>query len=223
MKHFSIWQWTNYVRGVGDAAERVAMDTHLASGCSRCEPMVNVLRGVTAAAVSEAGYEPPEYALRYASAIYSLYKPENTSLPRLIARLVHDSVREPLPAGMRGHDRLSRHALYEAGNYCLDLQLEQQPASGLVTLIGQLADRNTPTSNIASLPVWLMERKKLVASTLCNDFGEFQLEYTPARHLSLQLPLGAEQRRLEVPLDRLAPEPPKRIQSAKSRPAGRKK
>jgi anti-sigma factor RsiW len=215
MKHFSIWQWTDYVRVLGDDVTRSAMDAHLTSGCARCQRTVNVLRGVASTARDEADYEPPEHAIRYAQAIYSLSRPEKASLPRLIARLVHDSIRDPLPAGMRSQDRPSRHALYEAGSYCLDLQLEQQLASGLVMLIGQLADRKKPATSTADVPIWLMDRKSLVASTLCNPFGEFQLEYAPARDLRLHVPLRAAGKRLEVPLDRLTPGLPGKPRPAK--------
>lgn len=216
MKHFSIWQWTDYVRVLGDDVDRSAMASHLSSGCARCQRTVNVLRGVVSTARGEADYEPPQHAILYAHTIYSLSRPERTSLPRLVARLVHDSIREPLPAGMRAGERSSRHVLYEAGSYCLDLQLEQQLASGLVTLIGQLADRNQPAASIADVPVWLMERKNLVAGTFSNPFGEFQLEYAPARDLQLCVPLRAAGKRLEVSLDRLTPGLPGRPRPAKS-------
>lgn len=215
MKHFSIWQWTDYVRYLGDDVARSAMDAHLSSGCARCQRTVDVLRAVAATAPNEASYEPPEHAIRYAKAIYSLSGPEKTSLPRLIARLVHDSTRAPLPAGMRSQNRPSRHALYEAGSYSLDLQLEQQLASGLVMLIGQLADRQKPATSTADVPIWLMDRKKLVTSTLCNPFGEFQLEYAPVRDLRLHVPLRAAGKRLEVPLDRLTPGLPSKPKPAK--------
>jgi hypothetical protein len=224
MKHFSIWQWIDYVRVLGDDVVRSAMDAHLFSGCGRCQRTVNVLRGVASAAREEAAYEPPEHAIRYARAIYSLSRPEKARVPRLIARLVHDSIRGPLPAGMRSQDRSSRHALYEAGSYCLDLQLEQQRASGLIMLIGQLADRKRPATSTADVPIWLMHRKSLVASALCNPFGEFQLEYAPARDLRLHVPLRAAGKRLEVPLDRLTPGLPGRPRPAKiaRRQMGRK-
>jgi len=228
MKHFNIWQWADYARVLGDDAVRAAMETHLSAGCARCLRIVNVLRGVDAIARGEAGYEPPEHAIRCAQAIYALSRPEKTGFPRLIARPVHDSLREPLPAGMRAQDGPARHALYEAGSYCLDLQVEQQLGAGLVMLTGQLADRSQPAANAADVPVWLMERKSLVASTLCNPFGEFQLEYAPARDLRLHVPLRAVRRRLEVPLDRLTPGLPARPRPAKTgrrqtgrRPAGR--
>ncbi len=221
MKHFNIWQWTDYARVLGDDVLRAAMETHLAAGCARCQRLVNVLRGVDSMARGEAGYEPPNHAIRSAHAIYSLSRPDRIGFPRLIARLVHDSIREPLPAGMRAQgvraqDSPARHALYEAGNYCLDLQVEQQLASGLVLLVGQLADRSKPATAAADVPVWLMERKSLVASTLCNPFGEFQLEYAPARDLRLHVPLRDARRRLEISLDRLTPGLPGRPRPAKT-------
>lgn len=207
MKHFSIWQWADFVRGLGEDAARSEMDAHLASRCSRCQRIVHLLRRVAVAAHGEAGYEPPEHAIQFAKAVYLLSSPEKISFPRLVARLVYDSLREPLPAGMRGLDRPSRHAMYEAGSYCLDLQIEQQHASGPVTLIGQLADRDNPMTSTPEVPVWVMERNSLVASALCNRFGEFQLEYAPRLHLRLHVPIRAAGKRLEVSLDRLTPKP----------------
>jgi hypothetical protein len=207
MKHFSVWQWADFVRDLGEEETRSAMETHLSSCCSRCQRIVDVLRRVAATARGESGYEPPEQAIRHAQAIYSLQRPEKTSLPRLVARLVHDSFRTPLPAGMRAQKSLSRHALFEAGNYYLDLQLEHQPVSGLITVIGQLADRTKPDAGTADIPVWLKERNRLVVTTTCNRFGEFQLEYAPAPNLQLHVPLPAARKRLEVSLSRLSPAP----------------
>src|SRR5262245_25343926 len=109
------------------------MASHLSSRCAGCQQIVKGLRGVALTARGELAYEAPESAVRLAQAIYSLQRPDSASLPRLIARLVHDSARAPLPAGIRAQNSLSRHALFEAGSYYLDLQLEHQPVSGLVT------------------------------------------------------------------------------------------
>jgi hypothetical protein len=224
MKHFNIWQWTDYARGVGDDVTRTALEEHLAAGCARCQRIVNVLHRVAFAARDEGAYEPPAHAIRYAQVVYSLSRPERIGFPRLIARLVHDSLREPLPAGMRAQNSSARHALYEADSYCLDLQLEQQLGSGLVTLIGQLADKDKPATSTGNVPVWLMDRQKLVASTLSNPFGEFQLEYAPARNLRLHVPLTAARRRVEVSLDRLTPGLPARTRPAKAgRSQGRRR
>ena len=216
MKHFDGWQWAEFMRGLSKGVARSAMEMHLSSGCPGCQRTVDLLRGVAVTAQGEANYEPPEHAIQHAKAIFSLSRPETARLPRLLARLVLDSAREPLPAGMRAQDRPSRHALYEAGRYYLDLQLEHQPSSGLITLVGQLADREKPATSTANVPVLLMENKSLLASALCNRFGEFQLEYEPTtRHLRLHVPLRAAGKRLEVPLDCLTPGRPSRRLPAK--------
>jgi hypothetical protein len=111
----------------------------------------------------------------------------------------------PLPAGIRAEDRLSRHLVYQAENYYLDLQLEYQP-SGRVTLIGQLANQSAPAVSTANVPVCLMERSTLLATTLCNDLGEFHLECAPSRYLRLHLPLPTAGKQLEVPLSDLDPD-----------------
>jgi len=217
MKHFNIWQWTDYARGLSDAADRAAMDAHLSSGCARCARTASTFRSVSLIAGREAANEPPEHTIRYAQAVYSLRRPETVlSLPRLLARLVHDSLHQPLPAGIRAQAGLSRHALYEAGNYFLDLQIELQQASGPVTLVGQLANRDDRRANVA-VPVWLMRQKNIVASTLCDRFGEFQLEFTPARDLSLSIPLRDADKRLDIPLSRLTPEIPRALRAPTAR------
>src|SRR5262245_53630457 len=215
MGHFTLSQWTDYVRGLVAGDEQRAMDLHLTSHCSRCAEMTNLLRQVVVASQNETEYEPPDGSLRRAEAIYEWFQPERPSLTRLVANLVRDSWREPIPAGMRGRDRLSHHALYEAGNFYLDLQVEQRRPSGLVSLTGQVADRNQSATGHARVPVLLMARKNLVTSTVCNGFGEFQLDYSPSRNLRLCLPLGESKRQLEISLDELSPPPPGRPRSPK--------
>lgn len=204
MKHFDNWQWADFVRGLGDASTRSMMQSHLSSGCAGCRKTADTLLAVVGEARADAEYAPPEAVLRSAHAIYTIVRPETFSLVRLVARLVRDSAREPLPAGLRSQDRLSRRALYEAGDYHVDLQLERQPASGLITLVGQLAARRQLAS-ITDVPVWLMQRDSLVGNTTCNAFGEFQLEYEPRRNLRLFVPLREAGKRLEIALDHLTP------------------
>lgn len=217
MKHFSIWQWVDHVRGLDEVATRPAMDAHLSSGCHRCGRIVDVLRGVVATAQDEGYFEPSDQVLRNAQAIFPLYTPESESLPRLVARLLHDSFLAPLPAGLRTQSRVARHALFEAGSYHLDLQLEHQPASGVVNLIGQLADQTRPETSRAGTPVWLKARKRLVATTLCNQFGEFQFQYDIEQNLRLHLPLATDGKRVEIELNSLSPAPSRRPETPRSR------
>ena len=118
-KHFDVWEWVDFVRGVGDTNVRRAMDAHLSSGCQRCNTMFHVF-GKFAAMARVSDLEPSQQTIRRAEAIFPVQAPE----PGLLTRLIYDSFREPLPVGMRTQDVLPRHALYEAGNLFLDLQLD---------------------------------------------------------------------------------------------------
>jgi hypothetical protein len=208
MKHFDISQWADFARGVSEDVNRSAMEAHLASGCGRCQRIVEVLRGVAVAA-GKAGYEPSDDVIRLAKAIFPVHARQKVLSPRL----VFDSFRQPLTAGMRSQDRLARHALYETGSFSLDLQVEREPDGGLITMIGQLSDRGTPEASTANVPVLLMARENLVASTICNRFGEFQLQYKSAPHLRLSVPLPSAETRLELPLNRLTVEPSARLRA----------
>jgi hypothetical protein len=214
-KHFDISRWVEFVRGTGERESWAVMEQHLESGCKRCGATVRVLRTFAAHAPIEASYEPPSAIVRRAEAIFPLQRPEKVTF----AQLVYDSFREPLPAGMRAQDRSARHALYEAGQYCLDLRLEHEPSSGVITVVGQIADREQPGAN-TTLPVLLMADKKVVASAMCNGLGEFEIEFTPARDLRLHVPVRDSGAHLTVRMDEVAPVPlrPGVSRKASSRP-----
>jgi hypothetical protein len=213
MSHFDIEQWTDYSRGMDRDIDRSAMDTHLLTGCQRCSRLVNMLGSVAAIARMDMGYEPPASTIRLAKAIYQPLKPERT-----LARLVFDSFREPLPAGVRTQDRQTRHALYEAGGYCVDLRLEHQRPADMATLVGQLADREHPGVDADDVRVELKTPKQILATANCNRFGEFQLDYRPAPALRLDVILGSSGRRLELPLSGLMDEPVARRGRGKKKP-----
>ncbi len=203
-KHLDVSEWVDYVRGVGEQAGS-AREAHL-SGCRRCQATVRELRSVVNAAGLEAQYEPPANVLRLAQAIFPPHRPEMG----VLATLIYDSFREPLPAGMRAQGRLARHALYEAGDFFVDLQLEHEASSGTVTLVGQVSDSKNPRKNTTSLPLLLMARKGLVTSAICNRLGEFEMQFKPARDLRLRVPLRESGERLDLPMDELWPVRPGR-------------
>jgi hypothetical protein len=202
MTHFDSWHWADFVRGLCDEPTQSVMRAHLSSGCLNCQKTVDTLRAIVAVAQEEAAVAPPEYAVRYAEAFYSHVRPQ-TTLERLVAQLVYDSATEPLPAGIRAGERLSRRALFAAGDHQVDLQLDRQPMSDIVTLVGQVVGRHQ-AANLADVPVWLMERDSLVTRTTCNTFGEFHLEYEPRRNLRLLFSLEEVGKRLEIALDHLS-------------------
>lgn len=222
MKHLTIWQLADFARGLGDDRMRSDIEAHVL-GCSRCERVVRVLGAVAVTARAEAAFEPPDHVIRYARALYSLHKPEAVGLTRLIGRLVHDTGLAPVPVGMRAHARPTRHLLYEAGDYFLDVQVEQQSGSRVVNLVGQLAGKNTPQAvATANLPIWLTEGESLLASTVSNPLGEFQLECPQGRNVQLRVPLPAVGKRLDVSL-RQVTETAGNGRKARRRPATRRR
>jgi hypothetical protein len=206
MKHVDIGHWADLVRGLACEKKRAEMERHLASGCHKCRRTVQILREAAALASADAGYEVPPYAVHSAKAIFALQRPEEVRLlPRIIGRLVYDSFKEPLPAGFRARHRLTRHALYEAADYLLDLRLEYQPGTTKVNLVGQIAHQKQPDRPTMNLPVYLLSGRKIVAQTLSNAFGEFQIEYEPEKHIRLYLqPHPVLRKNIEIPLGTLS-------------------
>src|SRR5437879_6522916 len=133
MKHFDIFKWTDFVRGLVEKSARLPLEHRLASGCRKCWHTADLLRKLVTAARNDSQVQVPAYALRCARAIFLLQQPEKVQiLPRIPARLLYDSFREPLPAGLRTQQRLSRQYLYQAGDYSLDLRLENERGSSRV-------------------------------------------------------------------------------------------
>ncbi|MFB3815432.1 MAG: hypothetical protein ACE14L_15115 [Terriglobales bacterium] len=145
----------------------------------------------------------PDYVVHNGQAIFALRRPHTVTFARRVARLVYDSFREPLPAGVRSQQRLSRQALYEAGGFCVDLRLEHEPRGSLVTLVGQVANRKQPGHAVAHVPVVLMAGKQIVGRAFSNSFGEFQMEYAPKGQLRLHIPVVSGRNWIEVRLNDL--------------------
>jgi hypothetical protein len=208
-QHYSDVEWADFVRGLTAGPARASMDMHLSSGCRRCRRASEVLGAVADVARGEAEREVPAPALRRAIAMFSVQKPERVqTLPRLLARLVFDSFNEPLLAGVRGREHVSRHAMYRAGDYFVDLKLESQPGTRHVSLVGQIANPKAAPDSVANVPVLLSAGPDVIWRTMSNEFGEFQLSYEAGRPLRLHVPVR-DGRRIEVALSRLGTAQPK--------------
>src|SRR5437870_13205076 len=190
MKHFDIDKWTDFIRGLVEDSARVAMERHRASGCRKCRHTADLLHKLVTAARNDSQVRVPDYALRCARAIFFLQQPEKVQiLPRIPARLLYDSFLEPLPAGVRTQQRLSRQALYQAGDYSLDLRLENETGTCRVTLVGQIQNRKQPGKRLGGVPALLLSGKQVLGQAVSNSLGEFQMEYAPTKRLRLYLPV----------------------------------
>src|SRR3989442_14229263 len=189
MKHLDLIQLTDYIRGATAEGQGGAMEAPPPTGCQKCRLTVALLHKLAAAARSDSQVQVPDYALRCARAIFLLQQPEKVQiLPRIPARLLYDSFREPLPAGLRTQQRLSRQTLYQAGDYSLDLRLENERGSSRVALVGQIENRKQPGKRLGSFPVQLLSGKQVLAQATSNSLGEFQMEYEPRKQLRLYDP-----------------------------------
>lgn len=113
------------------------------------------------------------------------------SLPPLrMARLVFSTLGEPLRAGVRGAaEAATCYLLFEEGNWLLDLHVKPQAESNRVSVAGQILERQQSEPAYDGFTVAVLREKVELASTKTNEFGEFQLEFSPADDLLLTVVL----------------------------------
>ncbi|HJZ71679.1 MAG TPA: hypothetical protein VKE51_08045 [Vicinamibacterales bacterium] len=201
MLHADAATCADFVRGLLPQDARDALARHIAV-CPTCAGTVDWLRAVTAMAAADGQYEPPPHVLRRARAVFALERPRLIrALPRLVGKLMFDSLTEPAMAGVRGPAAASRQAVFEAGDYAVDITVDQAGGSGRAMLVGQVMSRVAPIAPITAAPVLLTAGETVVARTVCDRFGEFLIEYETQPRLQLHVVVDAGKRRLEMPLD----------------------
>lgn len=206
MSHYDITRWTDYLRGLVDAQEHNEMTDHLAE-CTRCRGTHDLLDRVAVRMKADLQYEVPEYAVRNVRALFSANaRPVRSTLQKLVANLVFDSFEQPQLLGVRSAAaRGTRHTLYEAGEYSVDLHLQEEHGSTRMNMVGQLALRSHTFGSLDKVPVKLLSGRQVVAEAVSNEFGEFQLSYEPKRQLKLHIPLHNRGERIELQLGSLVP------------------
>lgn len=214
MSHFDIRDWTDFVRGVAPASAQVVMEQHR-SRCGECAQLVDLLQRVVARSKSDLSAEPPADVVAQALAIFPS-KPEAErsewmGWSRLAARLIYDSLQDPVLAGVRSAGTTARQLMYRAGSYYVDVRIDEEavekdvtsPSREIVTLVGQIVDESTPGQPLKDVPVVVYTGDEIVARSLTNMFGEFTVEYQVNNNQRLSLPMAASGARIEIPLDRL--------------------
>lgn len=206
MTHHGMAEWIDYLRGLGDEDTRGAMERHLKDGCEACRATVAGLASLSRALKADEAFEPPPGAVRRARAVFSQFRPERVGrLPGVVARLLQDSVGEPLPAGVRGNERASRQALYEAGDMYIDVRIEQRPGQSSVTLVGQLLRLGAGCEPAKRRPIVLTSGRSVLASAASNEHGEFHFDCVPLRQMRLHIPTDDGSEQIEIALGPLMP------------------
>lgn len=116
-----------------------------------------------------------------------------------VARLISDSFRDPLPAGVRGLHKGTRRLLYAAGSLRVDLLIEPEAGSSRLALAGQVLDSAKPDRKFDGIPVTLQGWKGPVAQATAEEFGEFHFDFSFESNVSLEIRI-AETNCITVPL-----------------------
>ncbi len=191
-QHYSITEWLDLQRGFSSPELRSAMESHRVS-CDRCSETLAWVERLQVTALADFKSDVPLQVTRNAQAIFALRRFDaiqfNTGS---IAKMIFDSFNQPALQGVRSEQRSDvRHMLYEVEGYVIDLRLEHERGLSAVSMVGQIHHADNPDSKINPMPVKLTANDIELASTVCNNFGEFALAYVPQNALRLHLGLDA--------------------------------
>ena len=182
MKHYSVEQWVDLVRGVASPDAGLAMRQHLSEGCADCAATATRLRFAAETLSGDASRPVPESVIRRARAVFQPTR--RPSLVQVIADLLFDSWTQPALAGVRSTADATRQLSYRAGELRVDLSIDAVPRMAKVLLTGQLRPERGEAGRFL---VRAMSGSRALAETVTNEFGEFSLEAPASAQLSLHL------------------------------------
>jgi hypothetical protein len=186
VKHFSITEWADFVRGVATEEQSALMQQHLDEGCSDCMETVRTWKSVTECARQEVSYEPPSSSLRIAKSYFASSKLASKMTTGMqIARLMFDSFARRAEVGIRGSDPSRRQLMYQVDEVFIDLRLEPKPALNQVVLVGQVADSGQPARSVEGMPVSLLRGSDTLSRTSTNELGEFRFSFRDSEQMQL--------------------------------------
>ena len=186
--HFTEEDCVDLARQQGGPEERARLERHLDAGCERCAETLGLWSDVQGLAAREATYRPPEDVVRQVKGQFALHRPAGV-LERAVrgAALVFDSFRQPLTMGVRAGGSSPRQLLYKVGRYLIRIQVDPRSGADRLSVVGQIVDEAQPKSDLAKIPVLLLNGHDTVDRTLTNNLGEFELESVPSESLRLSV------------------------------------
>ncbi len=195
MKHFPSEKWADYSRGTASKREAAEMKRHLETGCKKCRRAAEMWSAVLKLAQKEAGYKPPENAVRVAKSYFAASRLEvKPSVVTQIARLVFDSLRQPQLEGVRSTGVAPRHYVYQAGSVLVDVWMERAGNAMPLSLTGQVLEKSKDSQAVKEMDIKLRVGDADIAATKTNQFGEFHLEIPTTIGSDVQLTIGDERR-----------------------------
>lgn len=187
MPHFRLDEWADLARDVVDEQKRAAMLLHLEDGCNPCGETLQAWKRVYEVGRGDSAYEPPESALRSVRGAYAIHGLYKATLPKMVmARLLFDSFRDALPAGVRSSGASVRQLHYGAGAYEVDLRLEAGARGEKVSLIGQILNSSPTDQTVSGIPCAALRNGKVLTESRTNEFGEFAFEFAGEEGVELR-------------------------------------
>jgi hypothetical protein len=182
------------------------MQVHLQQGCLECNTAQEWLSKLANACARMSTYNVPDHFGVSVPAPVSLRRARPVSaLKRVWATLQYDSLTDPHPTGARAGQQASRHLLFQAGNFSIDVRFEREKGSAHLMLVGQIAKREDQRQPLADSLVMLFSGSHQVAQCRTNSFGEFQFDYVPQPDLHLRVPLPDRGEEIQVTLGDKSP------------------
>jgi hypothetical protein len=184
MKHFTIEDEIDFVNEVVPTTRKITMEEHL-KGCKRCTKAVSQWRQVRESAATEANYQLPAEALRIAKAAFAGLQLALRGETDSSIEVVFDSFLQPPLEGFRSAGGGTRHVLYRADPFQVDLQVELQPGDKGVVVTGQLLSLRDPQTAKRNVQLILADLRGRLVRTVTNEFGEFRAEIENSGDLAL--------------------------------------
>jgi hypothetical protein len=173
--------------------------------CLVCAITVDLLSRAEGAAAADREFEPPAHLIEAVEKMF----PANadpawrvwSDLRRIGADMVWNDSPEAAIAGVRSLRVESRHFVYKASHYSVDLQLDRDTNVTTIALTGQISDEAMPDIPVGNTRVILLLDGALVASAATNEFGEFFLQCEPSTGLRLLVPIEDAGEYIDLSLD----------------------
>ena len=193
MEHFSLGEWSDYVRGLHSQIDFEIMRKHLTTGCERCNGERSRMEQVLTFARREIELEVPEAEVNRIKQLAIFQCPEGVFAgARRICDLMFDSFREPFALGVRNASHSARQTLYSGSGYSVDVQQNAVSGGHAVRLIGQVTWKSGVGEQSAGTTVTLKAGAEVLARAVTNQFGEFQMEYVPGRRFRIVVGVGGQ-------------------------------
>ena len=189
----------DFLDGGLDRKEAHRVEEHLTEGCKKCTGTREWYERVRSVARSDTRFDPAPRARRRA---LDLFKQRPKRKRRLgaglaVARLIYDSLQQPVLAGTRSDGVTQRQLVYQTTDHSVELQIVPHSKS-TAEVVGQVLPRGeSGFASVAGILIDLMRNEESVWSTLTNDHGEFMVSEVGIGEYDLLVETGG--RSLRIP------------------------